>query len=136
MFKKLRDTAIMPVRATNGSAGYDFALEEDILIHAGEKVLIPSGIAFEEDLGGLHLQLHPRSSMWMKHNLVMPFVGVIDGDYSDEIFIPYENVGDSVVILKAGTRVAQGIFIQFFVYEGEETPLSEERTGGHGSTGE
>lgn len=135
MFKKLRDTAVMPVRATQGSAGYDFALAEDILIHAGEKVLIPSGIAFEEDCTGLHLQMHPRSSMWMKHGLVMPFVGIIDSDYKDEIFIPYENTSDRVVILRAGERIAQGIFQQFFVYEGEETPLNAEREGGHGSTG-
>lgn len=134
MFKKVREGAVLPRRATKLSAGYDFALAEDITIKAGEKVRIPSGIAFESEIEGLCLKLYPRSSMWAKYGLVMPYVGVIDGDFMDEIFFPFENTSDVDIELKAGQRVAQGIFTQWFKYEGEIEP-TEERSGGHGSTG-
>ena len=34
----------LPVRATSGSAGYDFYLPFDLVLHPGESVRIPTGI--------------------------------------------------------------------------------------------
>ena len=44
------------------------------------------------------------------------------------------NLTDEDVIIKAGERVIQGIFIKYLVSD-DDQPKSEERLGGVGSTG-
>lgn len=46
---KIKENAIIPARATKGSAGLDLyaCIEEPINLNAGESVLIPTGIAVE-----------------------------------------------------------------------------------------
>ena len=47
--KKLRENAVLPKRATEGSAGADLyaCIDDDITIRPGELAMIPTGIAIE-----------------------------------------------------------------------------------------
>jgi dUTP pyrophosphatase len=129
----------LPVRATKGSAGYDFRSTRDFTLAPGESIKIPTGIRvrMRED----HcLMIFPRSGLGFKYRLQMNnTVGIIDSDYynSDNeghIFIKITNDSKEgkVVTLKAGDAFAQGIFMRFGITEDDE--VFAERNGGLGST--
>lgn len=44
-FKKLRPDAKVPVRATDGAAGFDLHSTKRIEVPAGQRMLLPTGIA-------------------------------------------------------------------------------------------
>lgn len=71
----------LPVRATAGSAGYDFFSPAPFTLKPGEAVKIPTGIRVEMAEGWV-LQIFPRSSLGFKFRLQMNnTVGIIDSDY-------------------------------------------------------
>lgn len=75
------DRIKMPVRATAGSAGYDFCTPYDITLAPGESVKIPTGIRAKMDEGWV-LKLYPRSGLGFKFRLQLDnTVGIIDSDY-------------------------------------------------------
>ncbi len=129
----------LPVRATTGSAGYDFRSTVDFDLAPGESIKIPTGIRvrMREDYC---LMIFPRSGLGFKYRLQMNnTVGIIDSDYynSDNeghIFIKITNDSKEgkVVSLKSGDAFAQGIFVNFGITEDDD--VSGVRNGGLGST--
>lgn len=132
------DQIPLPVRATKGSAGYDFVSTADVTAAPGKSVLIPTGIRCEMDAGWV-LMLFPRSSLGFKHNVRLSnTVGVIDSDYyhaanEGHIMVKLYNAGDHEVSLKCGERFCQGVFLPYGLAE-EDEQLTD-RIGGMGSTG-
>lgn len=126
----------LPTRATSRSAGYDFYMPETVTIPTNEVVLVKSGItAYMND--DEYLQMQVRSSLALKYGLsFVNGVGIIDADYAGhEIGFLFMNFGKEPLTLEKGTRVAQGIFKKYLTVD-DDSPLSEERSGGFGSTGE
>ena len=129
----------LPVRATAGSAGYDFVLPCDVTLKPGETAKIPTGIR-ARIADGWVLCVFPRSGLGFKYRLQLDnTVGIIDSDYygSDNeghIFIKITNDGKAgkTLTLKAGDGFAQGIFLPFGVTEDDEA--TAKRNGGFGST--
>ena len=117
-----------PARSTAGSAGYDLRamVKEDTVIHPGETVFIPSGIAVNMKNPDMAAVVLPRSGLGAKHGLVLGnLVGLIDSDYQGELVI-------------AAERIAQLVFlpvIQADFTEVDEFDKSERGEGGFGSTG-
>ena len=71
----------LPVRATAGSAGYDFFSPVDITLNPGETVKIPTGIRVEMEQDWV-LKCYPRSGLGFKYRLQLNnTVGIIDSDY-------------------------------------------------------
>jgi len=134
--------AQLPARATNGSAGYDFELQYDLEVLPGKhSTATPLGIKAYMCKGEV-LKLYIRSSLGFKHGLVLSnSTGIIDADYFDnkdnegEIFVKLYNTGEKAIVLKAGTRVIQGIFEQTLPADNSFL-VGIERGGGLGSTGE
>ena len=130
----------LPVRATAGSAGYDFFSTEDITLAPGETVKILSGIRARIAPGWV-LLLYPRSGLGFKYRLQLNnTVGVIDQDYygaANEGHIQIKITNDSkegkTLEIKRGTAFAQGVFTVFGITEDDATETG--RTGGFGSTG-
>ena len=127
----------MPRRATKGSAGYDFCCPIGLTIKAHESIRIPTGIRCKMAEGYV-LQLYPRSSLGFRYHLcLLNTVGIIDSDYyradnEGHIIIGMVNEGDKDLVLKAGDRFVQGVFLKYETAEEEET--ANERHGGFGST--
>lgn len=128
----------LPTRADPYSAGYDFYSPEDIFVGAFQVVTIPTGIKAYM-LDDEYLQVHIRSSMGIKHGLVMMnAVGIIDSSYygnetnDGEISLCILNTRPTAYIIKKGDRVAQGIFSKYLTVG--DTPVGT-RTGGIGSSG-
>lgn len=130
----------LPVRATKGSAGYDFFSPFNIMLEPGKTAKIPTGIRckMEEDWV---LKLYPRSGLGFKFRLQLNnTVGIIDSDYyySDNeghIFIKITNDTNEnkTVSINKGDAFAQGIFCEYGITIDDET--IGVRNGGFGSTG-
>ncbi|MBR3588271.1 MAG: deoxyuridine 5'-triphosphate nucleotidohydrolase [Clostridia bacterium] len=137
--KEIYDNIKIPVRATEGSAGYDFSTPVDFELKSGETVKIPTGIRARIDNGWV-LAVFPRSGLGFKFRLQLDnTVGIIDADYynSDNeghIFIKVTNCSfeDKIVSVKAGNGFAQGIFLPFGITEDDN--VTDVRNGGFGST--
>lgn len=129
----------LPCRKTAYSAGYDFFLPEDVFIPPHGSVTIKTGIKVCMPWNEV-LLLFIRSSLGIKRGLALPnAVGVIDADYYEnadndgEIMAKLDNHGDEAVELKRGDSFMQGIFVKYFVTDGDTTEAV--RQGGIGSTG-
>lgn len=128
-----------PQRATASSAGYDFFAPFSIDLAPGEKTVVPTGIRAEMPDDKV-LLIFPRSSLGFRYQMCLTnTVGVIDSDYfhadnEGHIQVSIVNRGDQSLVIKKGERFVQGIFAKFLTTF-DDSPASEERTGGMGSTG-
>ena len=111
----------LPVRATSGSAGYDFKSPINFKLKPGSTIKIPTGIKVEIDDGWV-LKCYPRSGLGFKFRLQLNnTVGIIDSDYYYS-----DNEG------KAGDGFMQGIFVEYGITLDDD--VTEVRNGGFGST--
>ena len=131
----------MPERKTQKSAGYDFCLPEDVVLEPGKLQLVPTGVkAYMQD--DEYLGMHIRSSMAVKKRIMLVNnVGIIDADYYNNedneghIMLALLNMSSEPVALPKGERVAQGIFYNYLVADGDDAAEKVVRGGGFGSTG-
>lgn len=130
----------LPVRSTQDSAGYDFYLPVDTVIKPHETVVVFSDVKSYMQPNEV-LMLFVRSSIGIKKNIVLANgTGIIDADYysnpsnDGNIGLALFNQSNETVELKAGERVAQGIFVPFLVADNGNT--NNVRQGGTGSTNE
>jgi len=130
---------MLPRRATQGSAGYDFFSPVGFELQPGQTILLPTGVRARMDEGWA-LFLYPRSGLGFKYRLQLNnTVGVIDSDYfgaKNEGHIMLKLTNDSnegrVLVVRAGDAVAQGVFMPFGITVDDDA--TAERTGGFGST--
>lgn len=129
----------LPKRSTRNSAGYDFIVPEDTICKSKEITLVKTGVKayFPDDET---LLLFNRSSNPKKKGLIiLNGVGVVDSDYADnednegEIAGLFYNMRDEDVVLKAGEKMMQGVFVKYSIVDNDTA--QGERTGGFGSTG-
>lgn len=138
--KKLNENAVIPQRATKGSAGYDLSacIDCDIIIAPGEIKMIPTGIA-AACAENAALMIYPRSGLASKHGIALAnCVGVVDSDYRGEIKVPLINHGKENFTVTHSMRIAQMVVTPVLLPEIEETETLDEttrNTGGFGSTG-
>jgi len=123
---------LKPKRKTKGSAGYDFIAPKDIIVPAGWKVEFDTGVSAEVEEGYV-LLLFIRSSLGSKGITLTNNVAVIDSDYRQNIRGFLENKNSDPYTIHKGERYMQGVILPFFTAEDDE--VTEERTGGVGSTG-
>ena len=130
---------ILPKRATNGSAGYDFHSTQKFILRPGQSITLPTGIKCKIEPGWV-LMMFPRSSLGFKYRAVLAnTVGIIDSDYYNNpdneghIRIKICNDGDKDMEIQEGDRIAQGVFVSFGTTVSDDA--TEHRSGGFGSTG-
>lgn len=137
--KRIYDQIQLPLRATKGSAGYDFYSPISFSLKPLEEIKIPTGIKAKMENGWV-LQCFPRSSLGFKFSLKLNnTVGIIDSDYfysenEGHIFIKLTNQSskNQTLNVKAGEGIVQGIFIPFGITLDDQ--VEEIRNGGFGST--
>lgn len=140
-FKKIDEKAIIPSRATSGSAGLDISacLDNPVIIKSGEIKLIPTGLTAEPDENDVALLIYPRSGLATKFGVTLAnCVGVVDSDYRGAWFIPLINNSKVPFTVEHGMRIAQLIPTRILIPEIEVSDrLSEtsRSTNGFGSSG-
>lgn len=130
----------LPSYETAGSAGMDIRafLSEPVLVAAGERVLIPTGLYFEIE-PGYEVQIRARSGLAIKKGIALVNApGTIDSDYRGEVGIILINHGAEGFQIESGDRIAQMVMARYERVQWEETQelgASERGAGGFGSTG-
>lgn len=128
---------ILPERASEFSAGYDFFSPINITIQPNESKLIFTDVKAKFNENEV-LMLFVRSSMG-KHPVVLSNgTGIIDADYyygdSDgNIGFRLLNLGNKPYVIKMGDRIGQGVLLPYLTFENGNT--DKKRNGGFGSTG-
>ena len=137
--------AKLPQRAHSTDAGMDFffcpAIQGVQRIEPGSSVLLPTGIKMEVPSNCM-LQIMNKSGVASKRSLVTGAC-VVDEGYTGEIFVNLHNVGTETQFVDAGTKIAQGVFVQIEkprLWEIQEDNIYGTETargdGALGSTGE
>lgn len=139
--KRLSETATLPTRASEGSAGYDLYVDIDkpVVIPHNATRMLTTNIAFEIP-DGYFGAIYARSGLSTNHS-VRPAncVGVIDSDYRGAVGVPLHN--DSYVMpytVHPGERVAQMIIMrapEIELVESDELSETDRGKGGFGSSG-
>ena len=141
-FKKLRENAKIPQRATQGSAGLDLCacIDEPVTLEKGGHALIPTGLAIALEDAGYAAMIFARSGLAIKHGIAPAnCVGVVDSDYRGEICVGLINQYEESYTIEPGERIAQLIIMNFnpIVFNIVNSLSDTERsTSGFGSTGQ
>ena len=138
--KKLDERAIIPTYGTEFSAGADMyaLLDKPLTVAPSETVFVHTGIAIAipEGLVGLNFA---RSGLASKRGLAPANkVGVIDSDYRGEIMVALHNHGNEPQVIEHGDRVAQMVFVPYYMADFvlvDELDDTVRGAGGFGSTG-
>ena len=137
--KRVRPTSI-PAYMTEHAAGVDLhaVLEQEFVLHPGERALVPTGIALEIP-PGYEAQVRPRSGLALRHGIALVnSPGTIDADYRGEVGVILINHGSEPFSIANGERIAQMIFARCerarFV-EVEDLEDTARGAGGFGHTG-
>lgn len=140
LFKKLNPAAVIPQRATAGSAGLDLkaCLTEPVTLKKGEHAVIPTGLAVKVE-EGFAAMLFARSGLAVKHGIgLLNGVGVVDSDYRGEICVGVINQFEEPYTIEPGERIAQMVVMPVSlapVLEAESLDETDRGAGGFGSTG-
>lgn len=133
--------AILPIRSTDGSAGFDLfaCLDETVVLQPKETKLIPTGIRLGIESKQYAAFLYARSGLASKFGIIPAnCVGVIDSDYRGEIMIPLMNLKEQAFQISHGDRVAQMVIAPVVIpqlIETEELSCTARGEDGFGSTG-
>lgn len=136
LFTKIRDVKT-PERGTSESAGIDFfmpemdqkmiqdllkkneksciiVLKDSLMIPAGERILIPSGIKVWIENKETMLMAANKSGVSTKQGLIFT-AEVVDSDYTGEVHIGLYNTSHQTVIINPGDKLIQFIQVPVFL---------------------
>lgn len=139
--RKVSENAVIPKRATGGSAGLDLCacIDAPITLNGGETALIPTGLAIELPSAEYGAFVFARSGLAIKHGIgLLNAVGVIDSDYRGEIKVGVINQIGEAYTIEPGERVAQMVVMPVSMMPVEEVETlgeTDRGAGGFGSTG-
>lgn len=130
----------VPEYATLASAGMDIRafITQNIMLHPGERVLIPTGLFIELPIG-TEAQIRPRSGLAFKNGVtVLNSPGTIDADYRGEIKVLLINLSTVDFTIQNGERIAQLVVAKHERVQWKAVENIEETArgaGGFGHTG-
>lgn len=139
--RRFRESAKLPFRATEGSAGMDLyaCIDSPVTLGAGEKAVIPTGIAIELPSAELAAFVFARSGLAIKHGIgLLNGVGVIDSDYRGEICVGVINQLAEPYTIAPDERIAQLVIMPVSLINPVEAQSLDDTArgeGGFGSTG-
>lgn len=159
---KLHENAVIPKFQTEMSACFDLhicldhtdtvkvytvtesSFDRDVVgnsitLSANERVLLPTGLVLDIPQGYC-LEVYPRSGSSFKLGLGLSnSIGMIDADYTDELFISVINHSNTYRNIVSGDRIAQAKLVPLVetsIAEIKSKPKQKtSRQGGFGSTG-
>ncbi|HRK21439.1 MAG TPA: dUTP diphosphatase [Fimbriimonadaceae bacterium] len=103
----LEPGAVAPEYKSDDASGMDLCAYEPVVLEPMQRKLVRTGIRIAIP-AGYDGQVRPRSGLALKHGLTMVNTpGTIDADYRGEVGIIMINLGQDVVKLERGERIAQ-----------------------------
>ena len=136
--QRLRDDAVVPLRAYSGDAGLDLAACERVELAPGERATVGTGlaVAIPEGYAGY---VQPRSGLAAKHGItIVNTPGLVDSGYRGELKVILLNTDAArSFVVEAGMRIAQLVVLEIPSVEPvevDELPASERGVRGFGSS--
>ena len=137
-FKRLVPEAVLPAYAHPGDAGMDLCSVESLVIPAGGRSLVRTGLKMALP-AGYEAQVRPRSGLALKRGVtVLNTPGTIDDGSRGEIGVVLANFGDEDFRVETGDRIAQMVIAPVTraeISETDELDATDRGEGGFGSTG-
>jgi len=130
----------LPEYESVAAAGMDLpaAIESDLIMVPGERVLVPTGLALALP-EGYEAQIRPRSGLALRNGVtVLNTPGTVDADYRGEVKVILINLSNSDFIIQRGMRIAQMVIapvLQVSLMDVDVLPKTARGEGGFGSTG-
>ncbi|HEY2937293.1 MAG TPA: dUTP diphosphatase [Gaiellaceae bacterium] len=135
---RLRDEAVVPVRAYEHDAGLDLAACERVELGPGERATVPTGlaVAIPEGYAGF---VQPRSGLAMRHGItIVNAPGLVDAGFRGELRVVLLNTdAREPFVVEPGMRIAQLVVVPVPAVapvEVTELPASERGVRGFGSS--
>jgi dUTP pyrophosphatase len=162
LFEPLHPDVLPPVRATEGSAGFDlqaYLVErrvqcsdgitvwhvDSVHVDGSWRIELPAGVMALIPLGfrarlpaGFEAQIRPRSGASFRKGIQIPNApGTVDADYPEEWLVPVRNGTMAAMRIEHGERIAQAVFQRYEVvsWQAGAVRATTDRAGGFGSTG-
>lgn len=136
--QRLHEAAVLPAYAHPGDAGLDLSSVTEVVLPAGGRAAVPTGLAIAVPDGWVGL-VHPRSGLARRHGVTVANApGTVDAGYRGEVLVLLVNLGSDEVVLAAGERVAQLVLQRVGhaqVVEVDALDDTRRGAGGFGSTG-
>lgn len=135
-----RDDAVaMPHRAHPDDAGLDLSSAEDVVIPAGGRALVDTGLALALPPGTVGM-VCPRSGLAARHGVtVLNGPGIVDAGYRGPVKVALHNTDLSEPFtVQVGDRIAQLVVIPFLapqLVEVDDLDETSRAAGGFGSSG-
>ena len=130
--------AVVPTKATTGSAGYDLFSCENVTLLPHSRMLVSTGIKIQVK-NDCYARIAPRSGLAVKG--IDIGAGVVDSDYRGEVKVLMINNKDLTYNVNKGDRIAQLILeriyndVEFELVSENDLNSSSRGEGGFGSTG-
>ena len=137
-YRKTKSNITLPTRATKSSIAYDFYSPVDTVINPMQSVMIWTDVKAKFNIDEA-LLINVRSSMGKFPIMIANTQGWIESDYysnpdnDGNIGVRLFNLSTEPYFIKAGDRIAQGMFIKYL--EADNGNTTQERVGGFGSSG-
>ena len=136
--RRLREDAVVPLRAYAGDAGLDLAACERVELGPGERATVGTGlaVAIPEGYAGF---VQPRSGLAAKHGItIVNSPGLVDAGYRGEVKVALLNTdARETFVVEPGMRIAQLVVLAvpgLDPVEVDELPESERGVRGFGSS--
>ena len=133
--KRLNVNAKLPMRGTEGAAGYGMSAAQAAVVLAHGKCLVKTGLAMALS-PRCYGRVEPRSGLALK-KFIDVGAGVIDADYRGEVGVVLFNFGEEDFVVNMGDRIAQLIFEKIktpTTKESDELEGNDRGAKGYGST--
>lgn len=129
----------LPHRAHADDAGLDLASAEELVIPAGGRALVDTGLAVALPPGTVGL-VCPRSGLAAKHGVtVLNGPGIVDAGYRGPLKVALHNTDPTKDFpLRVGDRIAQLVVVPFLapvLQEVDDLEETDRSTAGFGSSG-
>jgi dUTP pyrophosphatase len=137
-FKRLDESATLPVRAYAGDAGLDLAAAERVELAPGARALVGTGLAVAIPDGHAGF-VQPRSGLAAEHGItIVNSPGLVDSGYRGELKVILLNTdSEQAFVVEPGMRIAQLVVVPVAApqpVEVAELPATERGEKGFGSS--
>ncbi len=105
------DDAVLPVRGSRHSAGYDVCAYERVEIKSGGDQIVRTGICAKDMNHRDCIQVWARSGLSCRHGIETG-AGLVDSDYTGEIKVHLYNFGPQTFVAQKGDRIAQLVSVR------------------------
>lgn len=129
------DGLSLPAHQTEHASGVDLSAAEEIILAAGERRLVSTGIKVAIPVG-YEGQIRPRSGMALKSGVIIPnSPGTIDADYRGEIKVILWNLSNTDYPINKGDRIAQMVLVPVVQINWQPVVALDDTSRGEGGFG-